>query len=631
MVIIPVVIILALDADKGDFGRLAGHVPVADDFQVVSVQREYFAGAGVGDKDATRRSGNVRPGPKAGINGIGKDARCGRQQIGVMGIVHPHFAVAHHHQQQFAVIAEGNLYRAQRFGSGDKLLHRTHFRLHQVQANARTQRKEMVQPVIAPDRGQPEIVRRAGRRRDESVGVFAVVRLNHHGPAGAAEHRHMAVAGVAVQIGAFGGGGVQRHAGLIADGDALRQAVFLRVGRIVRVLHRHGENIALQRHRRAMMGAGVELAGNIAVPIVFQFVFTDQRHIPRAVVVNGAPFLADVQVNGTVAGQVDIETPHVGFHQFGVVAVFLPVNAAVKNVGRVGVGGHGNGIASAARSVNPAGAGAHIKGILHHRTGFQVNDRQLAAFAIAHQQPAVRRRIIMVIVMAVVIMVVIRAGEGQFHQFHRIQTVGCYYLHGVGGCDVFKQILNLRGQAGAVADEYGGLGNPHAVLRGALPGMDVAAHRNQAEHRHPVAAHLPGQVGQDGVARHHIHLVVRFGAPRGHGGAGGRSRRRRGDGGGSGTGIGGGRWRCRRRTCGSGGRRGRETRLLPVPAGGQEKRPRQQQSGGARSYSDSQSGKGQSHRVIPPVPFRFTLFLRRRRVLRKRAPAVSMPGVNNAQ
>ena len=326
------------DADKGDFGRLAGHIKMADDFQIVRVQRDYFAGAGIGDKDAPRRSGNVRPRPKAGINGIGEDARCGRQQVGVMGIVHPHLAVAHHHQQQFAVIAEGNLYRAQRFGGGDKLLHRTHFRLHQIQANARTQRKEMVQPVIAPDRGQPEIVRRAGRRRDESVGVFAVVRLNHQGPAGAAEHRHMAVAGVAVQIGAFCGGGVQRHAGRVADGDAFGQAVFLRVGGIVRVLHRYGENIALQRHGRAMMGAGVELAGNIAVPVVFQFVFADQRHIPRAVVVNGAPFLADVQVRGTVAGQVDIETPHVVFHQFGAVAVFFPVNAAVKNVGGIRIG-----------------------------------------------------------------------------------------------------------------------------------------------------------------------------------------------------------------------------------------------------------------------------------------------------
>ena len=104
------------------------------------------------------------------------------------------------------------------------------------------------------------------------------------------------------------------------------------------MLDGYGENIALQRHRRAMMGAGVELAGNITIPVVFQFVFVDQRHIPRAVVVNGAPFLADVQVRGTVAGQVDIETLHVVFHQFVVVAVFLMVNAAVKNVGGIRIG-----------------------------------------------------------------------------------------------------------------------------------------------------------------------------------------------------------------------------------------------------------------------------------------------------
>ena len=133
VVIMPIfimVIALARDAHKCDFSRLAGHIKMTDDFQIVSVQRNHFPGAGIRDKDAPRRRGNVRTRPKAGINGIGKNVRCGRQQFGVMGIVHPHFAVAHHHQQQFAVIAEGNLYRAQRVGSRNDLLHRTHFRLH---------------------------------------------------------------------------------------------------------------------------------------------------------------------------------------------------------------------------------------------------------------------------------------------------------------------------------------------------------------------------------------------------------------------------------------------------------------------------------------------------------------------
>ena len=241
-----------------------------------------------------------------------------------------------------------------------------------------------------------------------------------------------------------------------------------------------------------------------------------------------------------------------------------------------------------------------------------------------------------VVVMAVggvIVMVVVAIGvvsrKRQRGQFLGRQARGGDHLYRIGRGDVLNERLHRAGQPGAVADDDIRFGNPHAVLRGALPGMDVAARRHQVEHRYPVAAHLPSQVGQDGVAHHHVHLFIRSGAPRGPGGAGVRSRRLPVAG--SGSGIGGGRWRCRRRTCGNGGRRGRETRLLPVPAGGQEKRPRQQQSGGARSYSDSQSGKGQSHRVIPPVPFRFTLFLRRRRVIRKRAPAVSMPGVNNAQ
>ena len=206
-------------------------------------------------------------------------------------------------------------------------------------------------------------------------------------------------------------------------------------------------------------------------------------------------------------------------------------------------------------------------------------------------------------VVMVVVAIGVVSGERQRGQFLGRQARGGDHLHRIGRGHVLNERLHGAGQPGAVADDDIRFGKPHAVLRGALPGMDVAARRHQVEHRYPVAAHLPGQVGQDGVAHHHAHLVIRAGAPRGPGGAGVRSRRRPVAGGGSGIGIGGGRRRCRRRTCGSGGRRGRESRLLPVPAGGQEKRPRQQQSGGARAYSDSQSGKGQSHRIIPPVPF----------------------------
>ena len=497
------VIIFALDADKGDFGRLAGHIPMPYHFQIVGVQRNHFPGAGVGDKNAPRRSGNMRPRPKAGIDGIGKNVRCGCQQVGIVGIVHPHFAVAHHRQQQFAVIAEGNLYRTQSLGGGNKLLHRTHFRLHQIQADARTQRKEMVQPLIAPHRSQPEILRRAGRRRDESVGIFAIMRLNHQGPAGAAEHRHMAVAGIAVQIGAFCGGGVQRHPVPIADGNALRQAIILRAGRIVRVLHRYGENIPLQRHCRAVMRAGVNLARNIAVPVVLQFVFVDQRHIARAVVVNGDPFVGDVQMHRIVARQVNIQPAHGLFHPFQMGAVFLHIDAAVKDMGGVGVGGHGNGVASAANGVDAAGAGAHIKGILHHRPGFQVNDRQLAAFAVAHQQPAVRHRIMVII--AVVVMVIVVVGrEWQFHQLLRLQPFGCHHYHGVGRRGVGNQIFHLRRQPAAVADDDSGFGNPHTVLRGALPGMGVASGGNQVVDVNQLAAHLPRQVGQHGIAGNHI-------------------------------------------------------------------------------------------------------------------------------
>ena len=252
-----VVVAFAQDAYESDFGGFAIHRPARYHFQVVGVQSQHFPGPGVGDVDLAGRGSQVRPRPKAGVDGAGQYLSAGRQQIRVMGIVHPHFPIAHHHQQQLAVIAEGHLDRPQRVSGRNQLLHRPLLRLHQIQANGGTQGKEMIQALVAPNRSQPEILRGTGRSRDESVGKLPVIGFHRQRSAGAAEHRDMPVAGIPVQIRAARSSRIEDVALHIPDVRADGQAIHLRIAGIVRMLRRDGKEVILQRHRRAVMGAGI--------------------------------------------------------------------------------------------------------------------------------------------------------------------------------------------------------------------------------------------------------------------------------------------------------------------------------------------------------------------------------------
>ena len=75
-----------------------------------------------------------------------------------MGLVHAQFTVAHDHQEQFAVVAEGHLDGSQVVGGGDELIHFALFGLDDVEADCGAQGEEMVEAVVAPDGGEAEVV-----------------------------------------------------------------------------------------------------------------------------------------------------------------------------------------------------------------------------------------------------------------------------------------------------------------------------------------------------------------------------------------------------------------------------------------------------------------------------------------
>ena len=119
-----------------------------------------------------------------------------------MGLVQTNFSIAHDHDEQLAVVAEGDLDGSQVVAGRYQLFHHAFFGFDDVQAHRGAQGEEMIEPVISPDRREAEVVGRARRSGDESILVLAVVVFHHEHAASAAEHGHVAVAGVAVKVGA---------------------------------------------------------------------------------------------------------------------------------------------------------------------------------------------------------------------------------------------------------------------------------------------------------------------------------------------------------------------------------------------------------------------------------------------
>ena len=165
------------------------------------------------------------------------------------------------------------------------------------------------------------------------------------------------------------------------------------------MLNGHGEQVALHRYGGAVVGAGVEDRRRVGSSVVLQLVLVDQRHVAGAVVVDGGPFSADIHMDGAVAGQVEPEAADVRLHQVEVVAMLFQVDAAVEDVGGVGVAGDGEGVASAVAGVDAAGAGTEVKfpldGLLpipvRSRTGRRFRRRRSAA-GLPVQRRLLRRR-----------------------------------------------------------------------------------------------------------------------------------------------------------------------------------------------------------------------------------------------
>ena len=318
------------------------------------------------------------------------------QQIQLASVVLAQLAVAHHHQQRLAVVAYRGVDGLQGVRSGDQLLHDAFLGIRGVQANIGTDREEVVQTGVTPDRGQAEILGYTLRKRDEPPLVLAVVRFQGEDAAPAREGRHVAVSGVAVQILAALLA-MQHLPRQVDDLGADGETVVLGVGGKVRVRDGDCEQVMCQWHRPAVVGTRVELGRLVVGAFLFQFGLVEQHHVAGTVVEYGGPLATDIQVHRAVAGQVHIDSLDRPGHLVEMVAMAFPVDTAVEDVHGVGVAGDCDGEASALGGVDAAGPGSHVEGVLLYGALLQVDDRHLAGLAVAHQQAArngswVRRR-----------------------------------------------------------------------------------------------------------------------------------------------------------------------------------------------------------------------------------------------
>ena len=425
-----------------------------DYFEVVGIEGQDFAGAGVGDVDVARGGGDMGAAPKAGVDGAGEGVAAGGHKFAIVGVVQPHFAIAHYYDEQFAVIAEGDLNGAEGLSGRNQLLHCAVLDFDEVEADTGTEGKEMVETLVAENGGQAEVVRGAGRGGDEGIGEFAVVGFQSQDAAGAAEGRDVAVAGVAVELGAVVGGGVEDVAIHIPDVGGDGQAVLLRVGGEVRVLGSYGKEVVLERHGGAVVGAGVEAGRVVGSALGGQFLRVEQHYFTGAVVENGGPTVAEVEMHRPVSGQVDAHRLEFGFDQIEVAFVGFEVDAAVDDMDLVGVGGDGDGVAAVAEFVEAAGAGAHIVGVVGYGIFLEVDDGHSAGFAVADEQAAVDFGVFIAVVISHsfgVAVVMVGVGEGEFDQFAGFQAVGEDGPDGVAA-GLFDYGVDFRGQAGAVAE-----------------------------------------------------------------------------------------------------------------------------------------------------------------------------------
>ena len=494
-----------------------------------------------------------------------------------MGVVHADFAVAHNDDEGFFGGVIADLDGPEVAGDGDDLLHDAFLGLDDVESHRGAEGVEMVGAGAAPDGGQAEVLGGAGGSGDEFVVELAVVGLHDQGSAGAAEDGHVAVAGVAVKVGTPIFSAVQHGAGKIPNVGADGPPVFYGVGGVVGMGGREGEKVSLEGHGRSMLGTHVDYGRNVGGAFLLQFVLVDEHHVAGAVVENGGPFLPDIEVDRPVTGEIHVEDPGWAFDQVEVVAVGFEEDAAIYDVGGVGVAGNGDGEAAAVGGVDAPGAAAKVEFVLLNIAVFQVDDGDGAGLAVADEEASEQLDLLFLFPVLAVFL-------EDFDEIDGVDgiTEGDDALLVAGR--VFHQLVEPAAlEFQADGHDHVGVGDLGHVLGAGMIGVGVGVRREQGEDIHPVLSDGANPVGDDVAGGDHVQHFTGLGGRGRSGGTGRRGgcRRRGGglrrgslagrSGGCASTGGGGRGGRGRRGLGGSLGRRCRLGSRLIAAGHGEEK------------------------------------------------------------
>ena len=261
------------------------------------------------------------------------------------------------------------------------------------------------------------------------------------------------------------------------------------------------EQVPFQRYRRPCWAPKLSLAERSRCPLL-RVRALRENDIARAVVEDGGPLAAHIQVHRAVAGQVYVQALHVIFHLVEVVAVGFEVDAAVKDVGVVGVAGNRDGEASALGGVDAAGAGAEVEGVLLHVAVFQVYDRHHAGLTVADEQASYEFLGSFLAMFAVFI-----------EDFHEVYWVNgfCHRNYGVvvAGRVVYEFLQPCAFKLESYTEHQVGVGDAGDVLRARLVAVRVGVGGKQGEYVHPVLADNPHPVGDYVTGRHYAEFFSR--------------------------------------------------------------------------------------------------------------------------
>ena len=269
-----------------------------------------------------------------------------------------------------------------------------------------------------------------------------------------------------------------------------------------------------------MLGTHVDYGRRVGRTFFLQFVLVDKHHIAGAIVENGGPFLAYVEVDGAVAGEVYVEGLGWALDHVEVIAVGFEEDAAVDDVGGIGITGNRDGEAAAPGGVDASGAAAEVEGVLLDVAVFEVDDGEGAGLAVADEEASGKHDFLF-----------LAAFLEDFHEVDGVDgiTEGDDALLIAGG--VFHQVVEpatLEGEADG--HNHVGIGDLGHVLGSGVVGVGVGVGRQEGEDIDPVLSDGADPVRDDVAGGDHIQ---HFGGLGGRGrnggiGRGGGSRRRGG-------------------------------------------------------------------------------------------------------